>query len=72
MDHKQRQRDACLGMLVQRGVSSGVPGSEEENDTRCYFPLCAVDVSLGREYDTPLLKAVYRIVDKASHLMPST
>jgi hypothetical protein len=73
MDHKQRQRDACLNMLVHRGIASPAAGCDEEAaDSRCYFPLCAVDVCLGREYDTPLLKAIYRIVDKVSTLSPLT
>ena len=39
-------------------------------DERCYFPVTAVDVVLSREYmdSHPMLKAVYRIVDKEAFL----
>lgn len=68
ISRKQRQLSASLGLLL---VSPTHDEDEDELlDERCYFPVPALDIILGRDYMDahPNLKAVYRIVDKESYL----
>ena len=63
-----RQQSASLGLIT---VASAAPAADAEvEDERCYFPVHSVNVNLGENYvaTQPLLKDVYRIVDKESFL----
>jgi len=69
-DHKERQKAKSLGLLVQRSRQRE-PAAEEEEEwgaSRACFPVSSIEVTLGRDYESALLKAVYRIVDRESYL----
>ena len=63
MQRKDRKSTADLGVVVKREHDT----ETEVEDERCYFPITSMEVTLG-DYATPLLKSVYRVVDKESYL----
>lgn len=67
VSRKQRQLSASLGLIE---ISRSADPDDEVLDERCYFPVHALDIYLGREYmeSHQMLKSVYRIVDKESYL----
>jgi len=67
ISRKQRQLSASLGHF---SVSRSKDEDDEVLDERCYFPVAALDIFLGRDYmeSHPMLKGVYRTVGKESFL----
>lgn len=67
-NRKHRQQNASLNLL--RHIHRSRDDEAEEIDERCYFPLVNVDLTLPERYleNTPLLKRIYHVVDKASYL----
>ena len=65
-NRKHRQQNASLNLL--RHIHRSRDDEAEEIDERCYFPLVNVDLTLPERYleNTPLLKRIYHVVDKAS------
>ena len=71
LTRKQRQLSASLGLIsVDRDRAHRGTEEDEGWDEAQYFPMASLDINLGREYmdSHPMLRAVYRIVDKESFL----
>ena len=66
--HRQdRQKSASLGLI---SVNKVADQNAEVEDERCYFPVPSISVHLGERFTDahPVLKDIYRIVDKESFL----
>ena len=66
--HRQdRQKSASLGLI---SVNKVADQNAEVEDERCYFPVPSISVHLGERFTNahPVLKDIYRIVDKESFL----